>query len=141
MGYNAASASSSYQGAYEALNGRDPYTGYDGYGAVEVYQEPAVYAEEVPVYGSVQEFEADYGVAGVGKVGSAGHHAGAEIDLRPAAAGPVQPSPIPAAAREQPAVGGARPPRAGGPSGRGGGGVHGGRADAGPGAGACTGPR
>ncbi|MBW8805204.1 MAG: hypothetical protein AUG49_14035 [Catenulispora sp. 13_1_20CM_3_70_7] len=110
-GYNTASASSSYQGAYEALNGRDPYTGYDGYGAVEVYQEPAVYAEEVPVYGSVQEFEADYGVAGVGKVGSAGHHAGAEIDLRPAAAVPVQPSPILAAAREQPAVEGARPLR------------------------------
>ncbi|MFL6116025.1 MAG: hypothetical protein ACJ786_32435, partial [Catenulispora sp.] len=112
-GYNAYSAAStsSYQSAYEALNGHDAYTGYDGYGAVEVYQEPAVYAEEVPVHGSVPEFEADHGVGGVGKVGSAGHHAGAEIDLRPAAAVPVQPSPILAAAREQPAVEAARPLR------------------------------
>ena len=109
-GHNTASASS-YQGAYEALNGRDAYTGYDGYGAVEVYQEPAVYAEEVPVYGSVQEFEADHGVGGLGKVGSAGHHAGSEIDLRPAAAVPVQPSPILAAAREQPTFRAERPLR------------------------------
>ncbi|GAA1989367.1 hypothetical protein [Catenulispora subtropica] len=116
----AAAYTPAYQSSYDALNGYGAHAGYDGYGAVEVYEEPAVYAEvyEDAVYDSVQAFEDDYGNHAVsggrgGHAGPNGHdtrpaqsrgaHTGKEIDLRPAAAVPVQPSPILAAAYEQPA--------------------------------------
>lgn len=109
----------SYQSSYDALNGHGAYDGYSGYGAVEVYEEQPVYAEvyEDAVYDSVQAFQEDYSTQSYPAQSRGAHSSGREIDLRPAAAVPVQQpapaaltpaaaaaSPILAAAYEQPAV-------------------------------------
>ncbi|MFL6111791.1 MAG: hypothetical protein ACJ786_10620, partial [Catenulispora sp.] len=111
-----------YQSSYDALNGHGAYGGYSGYGAVEVYEEPPVYAEEIyeaAVYDSVQAFQDDYSTQSYPAQAHGAHSTGKEIDLRPAAAVPVQQaiaahapltpaaaaaSPILAAAYEQPAA-------------------------------------
>ena len=89
-----------YQSSYDALNGHTAHDGYSGYGAVEVYEEPPVYAEEVPAvrYDSVEAFQQDHARADH-QPQPRGAHTGKEIDLRPAAAVPARTpaaSPVPA---------------------------------------------
>jgi hypothetical protein len=98
-----------YQSSYDALNGHDAFDGYRGYGAVEVYEEPPVYAEEVPgvpagtghaaaqgaVHGSAQAFPEDREQYPAHTRGA--HSTGKEIDLRPAAAVSARTAPAAAA--------------------------------------------